>query len=89
MFNSINFLHHYDSLKAKSLKCRVLPNSDIEPLLDSLSGLFKVSILGVSETDIPIYSVRVGSGSKRILIWSQIDHTQKQIIFVKSFFISV
>ena len=52
MFNSINFLHHYDSLKAKSLKCRVLPNSDIEPLLDSLSGLFKVSILGVSETDI-------------------------------------
>ena len=84
MFNSINFLHHYDSLKAKSLKCRVLPNSDIEPLLDSLSGLFKVSILGVSETDIPIYSVRVGSGSKRILIWSQMhgnESTTTKAIF--------
>ena len=84
MFNSINFLHHYDSLKAKSLKCRVLPNSDIEPLLDSLSGLFKVSILGVSETDIPIYSVRVGYGSKRILIWSQMhgnESTTTKAIF--------
>ena len=71
MFNSTNFLSQYDSLKATSLKSRVLSNCDIEPLLSLLSDTFHVSTLGRSEIGLPIYGVKIGSGPKRILLWSQ------------------
>ena len=71
MFNSTNFLSQYDSLKATSLKSRVLSNSDIEPLLSLLSDTFDVSTLGHSEIGLPIHGVKIGSGPKRILLWSQ------------------
>lgn len=44
---------------------------DIEPLIEKLSNKFKVEILGESFSKIPIYKISVGSGKKRILIWSQ------------------
>ena len=84
MFNSSKFLHLYGSLKAKSLKRRDVSNSDIEPLLNSLSDLFKVSVQGLSETGLPIHSVGIGSGPKRILIWSQMhgnESTTTKAIF--------
>ena len=71
MFSSTNFLSQYDSLKATSLKSRVLSNSDIEPLLSLLSDTFDVSTLGHSEIGLPIHGVKIGSGPKRILLWSQ------------------
>ena len=71
MFNSTKFLSQYQSLKATSLKSRVLSNSDIEPLLNLLSDKFEVSVLGHSEAGLPIHGVKIGSGSKRILLWSQ------------------
>ena len=71
MFSSTNFLSQYDSLKATSLKSRVLSNSDIEPLLSLLSDTFPVSTLGHSEIGLPIHGVKIGSGPKRILLWSQ------------------
>jgi len=49
----------------------VLSNSDIEPLLNLLSDKFEVSVLGHSEAGLPIHGVKIGSGSKRILLWSQ------------------
>ena len=71
MFNSTKFLSQYQSLKATSLKSRVLSNSDIEPLLNLLSNKFEVNVLGYSDTGLPIHGVKIGSGSKRILLWSQ------------------
>mgnify|MGYP001159463487 FL=1 len=71
MFNSTKFLSQYQSTKAMSLKSRVLSNSDIEPLLNLLSDKFEVSVLGYSEAVLPIHGVKIGSGSKRILLWSQ------------------
>ena len=71
MFSSTNFLSQYDSLKATSLKSRVLSNSDIEPLLSLLSDTFHVSTLGHSEIGLPIHGIKIGSGPKRILLWSQ------------------
>ena len=71
MLNSNLFLSQYKSLKAESLKSRHISNLDIEPLLSLLSNKFDVSVLGHSEGGLPIHIVKIGSGSKRILVWSQ------------------
>lgn len=71
MFNSTFFLSQYKSLKAQSLRSRHISNLDIEPLMELFSDKFDVSILGNSEAGLPIRAVKIGSGSKRILIWSQ------------------
>ena len=44
---------------------------DIEPLINELSSTFKIEKLGESVREIPIYKITIGSGKKRILIWSQ------------------
>jgi hypothetical protein len=44
---------------------------DIEPLIADLSSEFEVSVLGKSENEIPIYKISIGTGKKRVLIWSQ------------------
>ena len=57
----------YDNFKVKSLNGRYITN-------DSIYKLHKVhnySILGYSVDNKPIYYFKVGSGKKKILIWSQ------------------
>lgn len=45
---------------------------DISPLLSNLKDeVFEKSVLGNSEKNNPICQVQIGSGSKRILVWSQ------------------
>lgn len=44
---------------------------DIQPIIENLSPLFKVELLGESERKIPIYKISIGTGKKRILLWSQ------------------
>lgn len=45
---------------------------DIEPLLQSLpTNIFVKTQIGTSENGLPIYSINVGKGKKRILLWSQ------------------
>lgn len=53
------------------LKGRRILFEDIEPLIKKLSSKFKKEILGYSENNIPIYKISIGSGSKKILLWSQ------------------
>jgi hypothetical protein len=43
----------------------------ISPLLEELSKKVLVTRIGSSESNVPIYSVKFGSGSKKILIWTQ------------------
>ncbi len=56
----------------EKLKGRRITLSDIEPIINKLPPeLFKKEILGLSEQGRAIYGIKVGSGEKRILIWSQ------------------
>ena len=71
MLDASCFLSKYNSLKATALKNRYITNTHIEPLLNSLSNQFNQSILGTSEGGLPIHALQIGTGSKRILIWSQ------------------
>ncbi len=71
MFRTPHFLSHYNTAKATALKRRYITNSHIEPLIKVLSPKFRTSILGTSETGLPIHCLQTGTGPKRILIWSQ------------------
>lgn len=57
---------------------------DIEPLIHKLSSDFNTEILGNSEKGSPIYKITIGSGKKRILIWSQMhgnESTGTKVVF--------
>jgi hypothetical protein len=54
-----------------NLSGRYITNNHIEPLLELLKKSFKVKVEGKSEKDKNIYSVRIGSGKTKILLWSQ------------------
>lgn len=54
------------------LKGRRILFEDIEPLLNNLNiENFEKEKIGTSEKGTPIYGIKVGSGKKKILIWSQ------------------
>ena len=71
MLDISSFLSQYQSLKAIALRNRYVTNFHIEPLLKSLSNQFSQTVLGTSEAGLPIHGLQIGTGSKRILIWSQ------------------
>ena len=69
---SINdFVSNYDQNKAKALSGRYITNDTILPLLKVLPNAFKFEIIGRSEQNRPIYSIKIGTGKTKILIWSQ------------------
>jgi len=57
----------------------------IEPLLKALSSsVFTKSICGYSENEIPIHQISIGTGSKKILLWSQMhgdESTATKVLF--------
>lgn len=61
------FLKH----KETSLFHRYITNKHIEPLLGILSKKVAIETIGTSVLNKPIYGLKVGQGSKRILMWSQ------------------
>lgn len=62
----------YDSNFENRLEGRRILFDDIEPLLKGLdSDSFKKEIIGTSESGTSIYKLQIGSGEKKILIWSQ------------------
>ena len=69
---SINdFVSNYDQNKSKALSGRYITNDTILPLLKVLPNAFKFEIIGRSEQNRPIYSIKIGAGKTKILIWSQ------------------
>ena len=44
---------------------------NIEPLFKKHKSLFQINQLGFSEQERPIYTLKIGSGKKKILLWSQ------------------
>jgi hypothetical protein len=84
MFDASSFLSKYNALKATALENRYITNAHIEPLLTSLTKRFSQIILGTSEGGLPIHAIQIGTGSKRILIWSQMhgnESTTTKAIF--------
>ncbi|WP_298534077.1 M14 metallopeptidase family protein [uncultured Algibacter sp.] len=61
------FLEH----KEKSLFGRYITHKDILPLLESLKKKNHVDVIGKSVLGHPIYGLKIGSGRKKVLMWSQ------------------
>ncbi|WP_339916530.1 M14 metallopeptidase family protein [Yeosuana marina] len=70
--------------KETSLYHRYITNAHITPLLSTLGDNFILETIGHSVLNKPIYAVKVGSGEKRILMWSQMhgnESTTTKAIF--------
>ncbi len=61
----------YSSIKEPNLFGRYITLNKILPILKSYETIFTVKILGYSFLKKPIYSVNLGTGTIKILIWTQ------------------
>lgn len=50
---------------------RYLPPSRFNSVLESLPKQFKLSVIGKSVLNQPIYGIKIGSGKTKVLMWSQ------------------
>ncbi|NRB58904.1 MAG: peptidase M14 [Winogradskyella sp.] len=66
--NNINSL--YSLLKTSELFGRYITNSDIERCLSKIPKSM-YSVIGYSVENRPIYALKFGTGSKKVLLWSQ------------------
>ena len=74
------FLKHQET----SLKHRYITNKHIEPLLENYKEKLDVEIIGTSVLNNPIYGLKIGTGDKRIFMWSQMhgnESTTTKAIF--------
>ena len=68
----ITFLNKvYTAQKETTLFGKWISFKNIEKLFSKHSNSFKISQIGTSEENIPIMSLQIGTGKKRILLWSQ------------------
>jgi len=62
------YAKHYEN----KLHGRRIVFNDIKPIIDNLDRrYFKFNNIGYSEKGIPIYNIKIGTGQKKVLIWSQ------------------
>ena len=67
----MNFEKLFSQFKESKLFGRYITLDDIEPLLAKFNTNNQVQIIGHSVLGKPIYKYQLGTGSKRILLWSQ------------------
>lgn len=67
----MNLLEIAKSSLQSTIKGRYLTNEHILPLLESLPESFNLKVEGKSVLDKNIYSLKVGSGSTKVYMWSQ------------------
>jgi hypothetical protein len=67
----MNSLQEATQFIESKLAGRYITNDSIEPLLKKLNSLFTVNIIGQSVLKKSIYTIKFGTGSTKILIWSQ------------------
>jgi hypothetical protein len=79
---------NYDQLflnyKEQSIAGRYITNSHIEPLLKKFSTVFELKNIGKSVKEKPIYSLKIGAGKTKILMWSQMHGNESTT--TKAFF---
>ncbi|WP_100615848.1 M14 family metallopeptidase [Confluentibacter citreus] len=61
----------FSKFKEGKLYHRYITNNHIEPLLKNLEDSVTINIIGESVLKQSIYSITLGSGTKKILMWSQ------------------
>src|SRR5690554_497510 len=61
----------YTTIKNNQVSGRYFPPEKLTEILESYKTDFEISVAGESEQGHPIYSVQIGTGDYRILIWSQ------------------
>ncbi len=67
-----NTLHHYfTKYKEPLLYGRYIHLDHITPLLNKLDDKIEVTQIGVSENNAPIHLLKIGTGVKKLLLWSQ------------------
>ncbi|MEW4924530.1 M14 family zinc carboxypeptidase [Algibacter sp. 2305UL17-15] len=70
--------------KESTLFHRYITNENIAPLLPNLKKFADVNVVGKSVLDDAIYSIKIGTGNKKILMWSQMhgnESTTTKAIF--------
>ena len=68
----IDFLEKiYNAQKESSLHGKWITFNDIKELFSKYAAVFEVSQIGTSEENRHIMQLKIGSGSKKILLWSQ------------------
>ncbi|WP_134395810.1 M14 family metallopeptidase [Flavobacterium psychrophilum] len=67
----MNLIKIFSEIKQKKLFGRYITNKHIEPILETFSNDFEVSTIGYSVNKKPIYAVEIGTGSRKIFMWSQ------------------
>src|SRR5690606_36557676 len=65
------FFNAYQHYRDPLLSGRYIHLQQIEPLIERYKNFFKIKVLGESVEGKPIYSITLGNGPKKILMWSQ------------------
>lgn len=61
----------FERCKEQQLYHRYITNNHILPLIKKLEDKLLIDIIGTSVLEKPIYGIKLGSGDKRLLFWSQ------------------
>ena len=69
LYQNINSI--FSDLRVQDLNGRYVSNAHILPILNRLPNGFSYEIAGHSKRNQPIYALKAGNGSTKILIWSQ------------------
>ena len=67
----MNFKKLFSKYKIESLSGRYITNAHIELELEKFNNIFDYRIVGESVNKLPIYSITIGTGKHKILMWSQ------------------
>lgn len=82
---NIPLLHQlFSTHKAGELYGRYINLNSIQPLIDKLTHGIEVDIIGYSVENRPIHKITVGSGPRKVLMWSQMhgnESTTTKVIF--------
>lgn len=61
----------FSKFKETTLEHRYITNKHIEPVLEGLVKSMEIENVGASVLNNPIYTIQIGNGPKKILMWSQ------------------
>ena len=67
----MSFNPEYELIKAGQVNGRYITNERVNAFLSSLSSAVKVEVIGSSVLGRPIKTIEIGTGTQRILMWSQ------------------
>lgn len=62
---------NFAAIKEQSVQGRYVTNDHIRPYMETIRNVFKVETIGYSELKKPIELITIGTGKKKILMWSQ------------------